>query len=108
MLGIIPGSMGHDSFIVRGKGEAASLDSASHGAGRVMSRKQAKQTLPKKERDTWLAERGVDLMGGGMDEAPQVYKNIEEVLAVQTDLIEPIARFTPRIVLMADDGKSED
>ncbi len=108
VLGIIPGSMGHDSFIVRGKGEAASLDSASHGAGRVMSRKQAKQTLPKKERDTWLAERGVDLMGGGMDEAPQVYKNIEEVLAVQTDLIEPIARFTPRIVLMADDGKSED
>ena len=108
VLGIIPGSMGHDSFIVRGKGSLSSLESASHGAGRVMSRKQAKQTLPKKERDAWLAERGIDLMGGGMDEAPQVYKDIEEVLAVQTDLIESIARFTPRIVLMADDGKSED
>ncbi|MGE3801597.1 MAG: RtcB family protein [Candidatus Kapaibacterium sp.] len=108
VLGIIPGSMGHDSFIVRGKGSKLSLDSASHGAGRVMSRKQAKQTLPKKERDAWLAERQIDLMGGGMDEAPQVYKDIEEVLAVQTDLVEPVARFTPRIVLMANDGKSED
>ena len=108
VLGIVPGSMGHASFIVRGKGSHASINSASHGAGRVMSRKQAKQTIPKKERDAWLAEQGVELMGGGMDEAPQVYKDIEEVLAVQTDLVEKIARFTPRIVLMANDGKSED
>lgn len=108
VLGIIPGSMGHDSFLVRGKGSGASINSASHGAGRVMSRKKAKESIPKKERDRWLAERGVELMGGGMDESPQVYKNIEEVLAMQTDLVEPIARFTPRIVLMADDGKSED
>lgn len=108
VLGIIPGSMGHSSFLVRGKGNAESINSASHGAGRVMSRKKAKESIPKKERDRWLAERGVELMGGGMDESPQVYKNIEEVLAVQTDLVETIARFTPRIVLMADDGKSED
>lgn len=108
VLGIIPGSMGHASFLVRGKGNAESINSASHGAGRVMSRKKAKESIPKKERDQWLAQQGVELMGGGMDESPQVYKNIEEVLAVQTDLVETIARFTPRIVLMANDGKSED
>ena len=108
VLGIVPGSMGHASYIVRGKGNMESINSASHGAGRVMGRKEAKNTIPKKERDTWLAERGVELMGGGMDESPQVYKDIEEVLAVQTDLIEKVARFTPRIVLMASDGKSED
>lgn len=108
VLGIIPGSMGHASFIVRGKGSVRSINSASHGAGRVMSRKKAKETIPKKERDSWLAGLGVELMGGGIDEAPQVYKDIEEVLAVQTDLVEQIARFTPHIVLMANDGKSED
>lgn len=108
VLGIIPGSMGHSSYIVRGKGNVESINSASHGAGRVMSRKQAKETIPKKERDIWLAEQGVELIGGGMDESPQVYKNIDEVLAVQSDLVETIARFRPRIVLMADDGKSED
>lgn len=108
VLGIVPGSMGHASYIVRGKGNTESINSASHGAGRVMSRRQAKDTIPKKERDTWLAECGVELMGGGMDESPQVYKDIDEVLSVQTDLVEKIARFTPRIVLMASDGKSED
>jgi tRNA-splicing ligase RtcB len=108
VLGIIPGSQGHSSFIVRGKGSEASLNSASHGAGRMMSRKQAKQVIPKKERDLWLRERRVELLAGGMDEAPQAYKNIEEVLALQTDLIEPIAQFEPRVVLMSSDGKSED
>ena len=106
-LGIVPGSMGHDSFIVRGKGNEASLKSASHGAGRLMSRRQAIDTLPKKERNEWLAELDIELIGGGMDEAPMAYKNIEEVLAEQTDLLTPIARFRPKIVLMASDGKSE-
>ena len=107
VLGIIPGSQGHNSYIVRGLGSEASLNSASHGAGRQMSRKQAKQTIPKKERDAWLRERGIELMAGGMDEAPQAYKDIGEVLALQTDLVEPVATFQPRLVLMADDGKSE-
>lgn len=108
VLGIIPGSQGHNSYIVRGLGNELSLNSASHGAGRVMSRKQALQTIPKKERDAWLSERGIELMSGGMDESPQVYKDINQVLALQTDLIEPIATFTPKIVLMSSDGKSED
>ena len=107
VLGIIPGSQGHVSFLVRGKGSEASLNSASHGAGRLMSRTQAKKTIPRAERNRWLAERGVELMGSGMDEAPQAYKDIEEVLALQQDLVEPIATFRPKLVLMADDGKSE-
>ncbi len=107
VLGIIPGSQGHASYIVRGKGNAASIHSASHGAGRLMSRTQAINTIPKAERNRWLAERGVELLAGGMDEAPQAYKNIEEVLALQADLVEPIATFHPRLVLMAADGKSE-
>jgi tRNA-splicing ligase RtcB (3'-phosphate/5'-hydroxy nucleic acid ligase) len=108
VLGIVPGSQGHDSFIVRGRGSSASINSASHGAGRLMSRTQAKKSIPKVVRDQWLRERQVELLGGGMDESPQAYKNIEEVLAVQSDLIEPIARFKPRMVLMASDGKAED
>ena len=107
VLGIIPGSQGHNSFIVRGLGSEASINSASHGAGRVMSRKQARQTIPKKQRDAWLKERGVALLGSGMDEAPQAYKDINEVLALQADLVEPVAVFQPRLVLMADDGKTE-
>lgn len=107
VLGIIPGSQGHNSYLVRGLGNATSINSASHGAGRVMSRKQAINTIPKKERDAWLKQRGIELLGSGMDEAPQAYKDIGEVLAMQTDLIEPIATFKPRLVLMAKDGKSE-
>lgn len=108
VLGIVPGSQGHASFIVRGLGSAASLNSASHGAGRMMSRKKAKETIPKRERDQWLKDRGVELLAGGIDEAPQAYKDIREVLAVQADLVEPVATFHPRIVLMSSDGKSED
>ncbi len=107
VLGIIPGSQGHNSFIVRGLGNEASLNSASHGAGRQMSRKYAIQTIPKKQRDAWLKERGVELMAGGMDESPQAYKDINEVMALQSDLVVPVATFEPRLVLMADDGKTE-
>ena len=107
VLGVIPGSQGHPSYIVRGKGSALSLNSASHGAGRQMGRKQAIRTIDRAERDDWLASLGVELLGSGMDEAPQAYKNIDDVLALQSDLAEPIARFDPEIVLMASDGKSE-
>ncbi|MEM6337991.1 MAG: RtcB family protein [Bacteroidota bacterium] len=107
VLGIVPGSQGHPSYVVRGLGSERSIHSASHGAGRQMSRKRAIHTIPKAERDAWLRERGVTLLAGGLDEAPQAYKDINEVLALQTDLIEPIAQFTPKLVLMAGDGKSE-
>ena len=103
VLGIIPGSMGDPGFVVRGRGEARSLASASHGAGRAMSRRKALEGIPKADRDRYLAERGVKLLGGGIDESPQAYKNINEVIAAQSDLVDIIARFTPRIVRMASE-----
>ncbi|HEX8464049.1 MAG TPA: RtcB family protein [Abditibacterium sp.] len=104
VLGIIPGSMADPGFVVRGRGNAESLNSASHGAGRKMGRKQAINSLTSGERDRYLQERGVKLLGGGLDEAPQAYKNIEEVIAAQTDLVEVLGRFTPRIVRMANEA----
>ena len=107
VLGVVPGSQGHPSYVVRGLGSAASLSSASHGAGRQMGRKQAIRTIPREARNAWLAERGVELLAGGLDEAPQAYKDIDEVLALQADLAEPVAAFHPEVVLMASEGKSE-
>ena len=107
-LGIVPGSQGHPSYIVRGRGSDAAINSASHGAGRRMSRTQARNTIPKRERDAWLKERGVELLAAGMDEAPQAYKDIAQVLAYQRDLIEPLASFAPKLVLMAAGGPAED
>ncbi|MFZ5820165.1 MAG: RtcB family protein [Chloroflexota bacterium] len=102
-LGIIPGSMGDAGYLVRGKGNPDSLQSASHGAGRLMSRKAAINSISKSARDAYLAERGVTLLGGGLDESPQAYKPIEEVIAAQADLVEVLGRFMPRIVRMADE-----
>jgi len=105
VLGIIPGSMATATYVARGKGNDASLHSASHGAGRVMSRKQAKKTLDWSEADRRLAAARVTLMSAGIDEAPMVYKNIDEVMAAQADLVEPLARFWPRLVKMAPSGE---
>ena len=102
VLGVIPGSQGHESFIVEGLGPAKSVFSASHGAGRRMSRKEAIESLSPRNRNKTLEELGVELLGSGMDEAPGAYKDIREVLAAQTDLVKPIAAFLPRFVLMAD------
>ena len=56
------------------------------------------------DRDAYLRERGVTLLGGGMDESPQAYKDIEAVIAAQDELVEVIGKFTPRIVRMADEA----
>jgi tRNA-splicing ligase RtcB len=104
VLGIIPGSMGDPGFVVRGKGKIESLNSASHGAGRKMGRKAAINSLTKGERDRYLQERGVRLLGGGLDEAPQAYKDIHGVIAAQADLVDVLGKFTPRIVRMADEA----
>jgi len=87
-LGIIPGSMGTKSFIVRGLGNPLSFESASHGAGRRMSRTQAKQSfnVSDLERQTEGVECRKDR--GVVDEAPKAYKNIEQVMAQQADLVE--------------------
>ncbi len=104
VLGVIPGSMADAGYVVKGLGNADSLHSASHGAGRKLGRKAAINSLTRGERDRYLQERGVKLMGGGLDEAPQAYKNIEEVIAAQGDLVEIIGKFLPRIVRMADEA----
>ncbi|MDX1943671.1 MAG: RtcB family protein [Saprospiraceae bacterium] len=100
VLGIIPGSMTAPGFIVRGKGKAISLNSASHGAGRKMSRRKAQESFSKSQLDKYLQVHGVDLIGGGLDEAPFAYKNIEHVMAFQSDLVEAIGTFLPKIVRM--------
>ena len=105
VLGIIPGSMASPGFLVRGRGHAASLNSASHGAGRVMSRTKALQTFEWEKVNRVLKERGVKLLSAGLDEAPGVYKDIHEVMAAQTDLVEVLGRFDPRIVKMAPHGE---
>lgn len=107
-LGIIPGSMASPAYVVEGKGNHASYDSAAHGAGRVMSRKQAKQTFTWSPVRSDLRKQRVKLISAGIDEVPGVYKNIDHVMAAQSDLVETRARFVPRIVKMADDGFVED
>ncbi|HOX05702.1 MAG TPA: RtcB family protein [Planctomycetota bacterium] len=101
VIGIIPGSMATPAFVVRGKGEPESLNSASHGAGRKMSRTEAKRRFRQQDLDGYLAERGVKLLSAGIDEAPMAYKKIEEVMAAQADLVEPLAKFEPKLVRMA-------
>jgi tRNA-splicing ligase RtcB (3'-phosphate/5'-hydroxy nucleic acid ligase) len=108
VMGIIPGSMTAPGFLVRGKGETNSINSASHGAGRQMSRTKAVKNISKQDMINTLEKHGVTLIGAGLDEAPMAYKNIETVMAAQTDLVDVVAKFTPKIVRMADDGSSED
>ena len=103
VLGIIPGSMGDAGYLVRGKGITSSLESASHGAGRQMSRRVAINSISKSARDEYLKKNDVTLLGGGMDESPQAYKPIESVIKAQAELVDVLGKFTPRIVRMADE-----
>jgi tRNA-splicing ligase RtcB (3'-phosphate/5'-hydroxy nucleic acid ligase) len=105
VLGIIPGSMATPAYVVRGKGAPASLRSASHGAGRRMSRTQAKKTFTWEDVRRVLAERRVTLISAGLDEVPMAYKDIEDVMAAQADLVTVVARFDPRLVKMAPAGE---
>lgn len=105
VLGIIPGSMASPGFVVCGKGNPESLNSASHGAGRVMSRAQANKTIQWKAVKAVLRERGVTLISAGLDEAPMVYKNIRQVMAAQSDLVTILGQFDPRLVKMAPPGE---
>ena len=92
--------------MVRGRGAAEALSSSSHGAGRQLGRKAAERTISRQDMQDYLAARGVTLVGGGIDEAPQAYKRIEDVLAQQSDLVEVVAEFTPRVVRM-DTGNQD-
>lgn len=108
VMGIIPGSMTAPGFLVRGRGEMTAINSASHGAGRQMSRTKAIQNISKMEMKTMLNDNGVTLIGAGLDEAPMAYKDINLVMAAQKELVDTVAKFTPKIVRMADDGSRED
>jgi tRNA-splicing ligase RtcB len=105
VLGVIPGSMATPGYVVRGKGVSASLNSASHGAGRRMSRTKAKEVFTWDTAQRFLRERGVTLLSAGLDEVPMAYKDIDEVMSAQSDLVEPLARFDPRLVKMAPSGE---
>jgi tRNA-splicing ligase RtcB (3'-phosphate/5'-hydroxy nucleic acid ligase) len=103
-LGVIPGSMADPAFVVRGRGNKASLHSASHGAGRRMSRKKAKDTYNFRAVRGDLERKGVRVLSAGADEVPGVYKNIRDVMARQQDLVDIVAQFDPKIVKMCGDG----
>jgi tRNA-splicing ligase RtcB len=105
VLGVIPGSMASPGFLVRGKGNGPSLKSASHGAGRLMSRTRAMETFEWPAVNSVLKERGVQLISAGLDEVPMVYKDIHQVMAAQSDLVEVIGRFDPKLVKMAPHGE---
>lgn len=100
VLGIIPGSMTAPGFIVKGKGEIASITSASHGAGRKMSRTNALKSITHQLLKETLQKHGVKLLGGGLDEAPHAYKDIEEVMRSQKALVDVVGKFIPKIVKM--------
>jgi tRNA-splicing ligase RtcB len=104
VLGVIPGSMATPGFVVRGRGKDESLHSASHGAGRCMSRRAARDTYRWNAVRKELAQRGVRVLSAGADEAPGVYKDIHRVMAAQADLVEIVAQFDPKIVKMCEDG----
>lgn len=100
VLGIIPGSMTAPGYIVKGKGETSSLSSASHGAGRKLSRTLALNSITQNALKNELDKHGVTLLGGGLDEAPFAYKDIDEVMQSQLHLVEVVGKFIPKIVKM--------
>ncbi|PYQ63985.1 MAG: RNA-splicing ligase RtcB [Acidobacteria bacterium] len=109
VLGVIPGTMADPAFLVSGLGEPESLRSASHGAGRRMSRNEARRRFTWEEARALLDERGVELLSADLDEVPMAYKDIREVMAAQTDLVEVLGTFHPRLVKMAPAGeRAED
>jgi tRNA-splicing ligase RtcB len=69
-----------------------------------MSRKTALNSISKSSRNEYLKGRGVTLLGGGLDESPQAYKPIEEIIAAQIDLVDVVGKFMPRIVRMAGEA----
>ncbi len=104
VLGVIPGSMSAPGFVVRGLGNAESLNSAAHGAGRRMSRKQAFQSFNWDSVQHKLKAQGVELLSAGLDEAPGAYKDIQQVMQDQRDLVVALAEFQPKLVKM-DPGR---
>jgi len=95
MYGVIPGNMKDGSFIVKGKGNPESMNSSSHGAGRVLSRRQAKDTLNLDEFNETMKGVVTNHTDGTLDESPKAYKDIFEVMRLQDDLVEIIEHVRP-------------
>lgn len=100
VLGIIPGSMTAPGYLVEGLGHVGSLNSASHGAGRLYSRADAKSLFTKTAMSKKLADAGVQVIGGSMDESPMAYKDIEKVMSYQKELVTVLGIFKPKFVRM--------
>ena len=103
VMGIIPGSMTSPGYIVSGLGNESSLDSAAHGAGRKMSRQKAKNSITMSSLKKLLQSERVTLIGGSTEEAPDAYKDINDVISSQTTLVKTEGKFYPRVVRMAKD-----
>ena len=103
VLGVIPGSAIHPGYIVRGKGNTDSIFSASHGAGRALSRTKAKEKFTRKGTGELMKEHEVLMIGGGTDENPFAYKDIKKVMASQVDLVEVLGTYTTKVCRMAND-----
>jgi len=101
VMGIIPSSMSTPAYLVEGKGRSESLNSSSHGTGRLMSRKQAKETFTMSDMKKDLASKGIELIGGGLDECMSAYKEVEAVMEEQKDLVSIRGSFMPWMVRMA-------
>jgi tRNA-splicing ligase RtcB len=97
MLGVIPGNMRDGSFVVKGKGNPDSLSSSSHGAGRVLSRKRAKEYLSMKDFTKTMEKIQARVERATLDESPMAYKNIFDVMANQSDLVETLHHIKPMI-----------
>ncbi|PWJ43180.1 RtcB family protein [Sediminitomix flava] len=100
VLGIIPSSMSSAGYIVSGRGETTALQSASHGAGRQFSRSKTREQMTRSKLKKILNKEQVTLIGGGLDEAPIAYKDIEAVMLSQRELVDVVGKFTPKIVRM--------
>lgn len=102
-IGIVPGTMCDPSYIVCGRGNEAAMDSSAHGAGRRMSRTEARKRYDQDYIEKVLQLRDVELLSAGVDEAPGAYKSIHNVMGDQRELVAPIGMFHPWIVKMAPD-----
>ncbi len=102
-IGIIPGSMGSNSYIVEGKGCNDSYNTSSHGAGRTMGRNQAKKVITESSYASSLKDTFTKASIDYIDEAPEAYKDIDEVIKAQSDILEVVHTLTPIITMKATD-----
>ncbi len=107
-IGIIPGSMGANSYIVRGKGSPDSFASCSHGAGRAMSRTAARKTIAQDDFKRAISHTFTRPSRGYIDEAPQSYKDVDEVVRRQTDLVDTAHVLRPIITLKGESKARDD